>query len=246
VQDWAGSASIKHTPTGLFVFSAFSFSETDDTNTIHSGFYTGTSAPQMNGWDIEAGIQRDFAFLGLNKLGETSFWGGYEEINDGLASVSLGGNFPSDGKNFGGIPANRYLSANTIVGVTVPTEIIGSQVTRWSLAFDQAIDSANMHLYAAYQHLTADLDLVTRAPSSFPERDAEERRSAFGRLRSLLHWRTYLFLEVLIFPGVRRLPHAGAAFFHKREPGGVRAAVEAQHLRSRRRLYRYRLRDRLP
>jgi hypothetical protein len=75
VEDWAGSASIKHKPSGLFAFSAFSFSETHDTNTIHSGFYTGSSAPQMNGWDVEAGIQRDFAFLGLRKLGETSFWG---------------------------------------------------------------------------------------------------------------------------------------------------------------------------
>src|SRR5262249_18924245 len=75
VQDWAGSGSIKHEPTGLFVFSAFSFSQTHDTNTIHSGFYTGTSAPLMNAWDVQAGIQRDFSFLGLNKLGETSFWG---------------------------------------------------------------------------------------------------------------------------------------------------------------------------
>jgi predicted porin len=148
VQDWAGSASIKHKPTGLFAFSAFSFSETNDTNTIHSGFYTGTSAPQMNAWDVEAGIQRDFDFLGLSKLGETSLWGGYEQINDGLASVSLGGSFPDNGKNFGGIPADRYLGANTIIGVDVPTEITGSQVTRWSLAFDQAIDSANLHLYA--------------------------------------------------------------------------------------------------
>jgi predicted porin len=168
VEDWAGSGSIKHKPTGLFALGAFSFSETHDSNTIHSGFYTGTSAPQMNGWDIQAGIQRDFDFLGLSKLGETSFWGGYEQINDGLASVSLGGNFPDNGKNFGGIAADRYLSANTIIGVTVPTEITGSQVTRWSLAFDQAIDSANMHLYAVYQHLTADVDLVTRDPIVSP------------------------------------------------------------------------------
>ena len=103
---------------------------------------------------VEAGIQRDFDFFNLSKLGETSFWGGYEQINDGLSSVSLGGSFPDNGKNFGGIAADRYLAANTIIGVTVPTEITGSEVTRWSLAFDQAIDSANMHLYAVYQHLT--------------------------------------------------------------------------------------------
>lgn len=165
VQDWAGSASIKHKPSGLFAFSAFSFSETNDTNTIHSGFYTGTSAPQMNAWDVQAGIQREFEFLGLNKLGETSFWGGYERINDGLASVSLGGNFPDNGKNFGGIPADRYLAANTIIGVDVPTEITGSMVDRWSLALDQAVDSANMHVYTVFQHLTPEVDLVTKDPA---------------------------------------------------------------------------------
>ena len=78
-------------------------------------------------------------FSDLVKLGETSFWGGYERINDGLASVSIGGNFPDNGKNFGGIPADRYLAANTIIGVDVPTEITGSEVDRWSIALDQAV-----------------------------------------------------------------------------------------------------------
>ena len=119
----------------------------------------------MNAWDVQAGIQRDFEFLGLNKLGETSFWGGYERINDGLASVSLGGNFPDNGKNFGGIPADRYLAANTIIGIDVPTEITGSMVDRWSLALDQAVDSANMHVYTVFQHLTPEVDLVTKDPA---------------------------------------------------------------------------------
>jgi hypothetical protein len=41
--------------------------------------------------------------------------------------------------------------------VQVPTEITGAKVTRWSLAFDQAIDSANLHLFAVYQHLTPEV-----------------------------------------------------------------------------------------
>ena len=44
----------------------------------------------------------------------------------------------------------------------MPTEITGADVDRWSLAFDQAIDQASMHLYAVYQHLTPKVDLVTR------------------------------------------------------------------------------------
>ena len=42
----------------------------------------------MNAWDVEAGIQRDFDFLGLSKFGETSFWGGYGKVNDGLGQGS--------------------------------------------------------------------------------------------------------------------------------------------------------------
>ena len=46
--------------------------------------------------------------------------------------------------------------------VAVPMEITGADVDRWSLAFDQVIDQASMHLYAVYQHLTPEVDLVTR------------------------------------------------------------------------------------
>ena len=138
--------------------------------------------------------------MGLSKFGETSFWGGYEQINDGLASVSLGGSFPDNGKNFGGIPADRYLGANSIIGVDVPTEITGSQVTRWSLALDQAIDLANMHLYAVYQHLTPEVDLVTRDPAVSRNGNAQECRSAARRLRPLLHWWTHLLLKAQSFP----------------------------------------------
>ena len=72
IQDWAGSASIKHKPTGLFVMGAFSFSDNDDSNSKHAGIFTGTSDPQMSAWDIEFGIQRGVPWFNLDKLGETS------------------------------------------------------------------------------------------------------------------------------------------------------------------------------
>jgi hypothetical protein len=40
--------------------------------------------------------------------------------------------------------------------------VAGAQVTRWYLGFDQAIDSAALHLYAVYQHLTDNVDLVDK------------------------------------------------------------------------------------
>jgi hypothetical protein len=79
--------------------------------------------------------------------GETAFWGGYAQVNDGWAPGSNG-----NGGNLGGIPADSILKPGTFANIGVPVEITGSEVDRWFL----------FHLYAAYQHFNADLDLVTR------------------------------------------------------------------------------------
>ena len=156
IQDWAGSASIKHKPTGLFVVGAFSFSENADSNTVHAGIFTATSDPDMDAWDVEFGIQRGVPWFGLEKLGESSLWGTISRVNDGLGA----------GTNLGRIPADRFLAAGTFANVDVGTEITGAQVDRWGIAFDQAIDSAMMHVYAVYQHLTPEVDLVNSSLNS--------------------------------------------------------------------------------
>jgi hypothetical protein len=129
-------------PTGLFVFGAFSTSDDNASNRNNAGIFTGKSTPMMTAWDAQIGIQRKFGVLGT--LGDSSFFGGYVQINDGL----------------GGIGANAFLKPLTFPNLPIGTEITGSQVARWYLGFDQAIDSAALHLYAVYQHLTADVDLV--------------------------------------------------------------------------------------
>jgi predicted porin len=142
IDEWAGSGSIKHMPTGLFVFGAFSTSDDNASNRNNAGIFTGKGTPTMTAWDAQMGIQRKFGVLGT--LGDSSFFGGYSQINDGL----------------GGIGANAFLKPLTFPNLPIGTEITGSQVARWYLGFDQAIDSAALHLYAVYQHLTADVDLV--------------------------------------------------------------------------------------
>ena len=135
----AGSIALKHAPSGLW--SNFSTSESDDSNVI--GFYTGDRAPDMSAWDVQAGIQKKWF-----APGETAFWGGYAQVNDGWAPGSNG-----NGGNLGGIPADSILKPGTFVNIGVPVEITGSEV----------------HLYAAYQHFNADLDLVTRDPAVSPQ-----------------------------------------------------------------------------
>ena len=145
IDEWAGMASLKHKPTGLFAFGAFSFSDNNDSNRQNAGVFTGTSSPDMSAWDARVGIQRDVPWFGLDKLGETSIFGGYLEINDGIG---------------GACGATRRCGAGTFPDLAIPTEITGSKVTRWYLGYDQSMVSGYIHLYGVYQHLTADVDLV--------------------------------------------------------------------------------------
>lgn len=145
INEWAASASIKHLPTGLFAFTAWSWSQNHDSNAIHAGVFTGTSDPLMTGADFRLGIQRS-----VIKLGDSSAFGGFSNIHDGVGA----------GTGLGRIPANRLIVAGTFANVGVDTEITGSNVDKWYLGVDQAIDSANMHIYAVFEHLTPEVSLV--------------------------------------------------------------------------------------
>ena len=130
--EWAGSIALKHAPSGLFAMGNFSTSESDDTNVI--GFYTGDRAPDMSAWDVQAGIQKKWF-----APGETAFWGGYAQVNDGWAPGSNG-----NGGNLGGIPADSILKPGTFVNIGVPVEITGSEVDRWFLALDQGFEISSL------------------------------------------------------------------------------------------------------
>jgi predicted porin len=146
INEWAGSASIKNKPTGLYFFGAFSNSEDNDTNRINAGIYDHKDSPDMFAYDLQVGIQRKIPFLGLDQLGDTSIFGGFSNINDGIG---------------GACGATRACKVGTFDSVTVPTEITGANVDRWYVGYDQAIDAAGtLHLYGVYQHFSADVDLI--------------------------------------------------------------------------------------
>jgi predicted porin len=144
IDEWAGSASIKHRPTGLFAFTAFSFSDSNDSNRDQAGAFDHKSSPPMNAWDVRGGIQRGFSWFGLDQLGDTSLFGGYSQINDGVG---------------GACGATRLCNPGTFPDLFVPTEITGSQVTRWYAGYDQSMVGGYLHLYGVYQHLTSEVDL---------------------------------------------------------------------------------------
>jgi predicted porin len=190
--EWAGSLGLMHVPSGLFVVGVFSTSESNDTNAI--GFYTHKRAPDMTAWDVQAGIDRKWF-----APGPTSFWGGYAQVNDGFAQGSNGGD-PNDvclhnpgggtssgcvpGGNLGGVAANGVLRVGTFANIDTPVQITGSEVTRWFLALDQSFESAAMHLYLAYQHFDADIDLVTQDTIVCNPKNPTDCRG-FGKLRKV-------------------------------------------------------------
>jgi predicted porin len=166
--EWAGSESIKHVPTGLFVFNAFSFSESNDSNAI--GAFNGKRPPIMNAWDVQFGIQRKIPWLGLASLGETSIWGSISQINDGFAQGSSGVSGTTvvfddnPTTRLGAVPANGLINATTAfpgAGINGTFQVVGSQVKRWAVAADQELAKSGMHLFWVYQHFDSpELDLI--------------------------------------------------------------------------------------
>ena len=158
-------------PSGLFALVAGMWSDQGDSNTIHAGVFTGTSAPQMNSWEVQLGIQRKMGPLGA--FGDTSFWGGFAEVNNGIGAGSNG-----NGGNLGGIPADRFLKAGTFADVTLPTEITGADVNRrfpWSRPGVRRIRPASLRGLPALQRRCQ--------PGRF---EPEACRCAAGRFPALL------------------------------------------------------------
>ena len=162
MKEWAGSASIIHKPTGLFVWAANSNSEDDDIGA--EGVYTGKAPPVMHAWDVAGGISKAFF-----SPGATTIWGGYTQDQDGLGgftrttvSAATAGTAASYAVWDGQVDAGAFP------GIPFKTEITSSDTTKWYLAVDQAIDSSALNLYAAYQHIEPEIKLVTRDPSFSP------------------------------------------------------------------------------
>jgi predicted porin len=161
-EEEAGSAAIKHKPTGLFALGVWSTSESNDSNAI--GAFNGKEPPLMTAWGVQAGIQRKMPWFSLDKLGETAFWGGFEDVHNGFAqgSSAVSGTTPvldsaSAATKLGAVPASGLISGSAFPGVLDPTQkyqVVGTDVPMWFLALDQGLEAAAMHVYFVYQHFS--------------------------------------------------------------------------------------------
>ena len=122
----------------------------------------------MNAYDLQIGIQRKFI-----ELGDSSFFGGFSNINDGYRRRRR---------------RDPQAAVGTFENVNVVTEITGADVSRWYLGYDQAVDAAGtLHLYAVYQHFDADVDLI--------DFESCPRRGAAGQFPAVLHRRPSRLLK---------------------------------------------------
>ena len=171
LDEWAGSAALKHKPTGLFIMGVFSTSDSNDSNV--KGAFNGQGAPQMNAWNVQGGIQRKFSWFGLDTLGETAFWGGYSDVKNGFAPGSSGVDSTitpvccQAGRL--GTPATMLLNANSFPSIDFKTQVTSSDVNEWFLALDQDYSAAAMHVYLAYEHFNPpELNLIDSARDHVP------------------------------------------------------------------------------
>ena len=153
-------ASAMHVPSGLFIYGLYQSEDSSPSSNIASGpgfasFGTSTDN-NTDVWYLKGGIKRTWS-----PLGATVLFGEYAEYNDQFGGIkgtdvcAAGGAFNLQG---GGVAP--VCVANAVVGVT------DSTVERWGLGVVQEVDPAAMHLYARWQHLDLDVDLVNGAGAS--------------------------------------------------------------------------------
>ena len=97
--------------------------------------------------------------MSLNKLGETSLWGGYSDVKNGsLGSSGVSGTaLPWRLSQLPQRCCIRHCCQHDPSGKYVPsipfaTQVTGSDVNDWFIALDQNFEAAAFHLYAVYQH----------------------------------------------------------------------------------------------
>ena len=146
-------ASAMHVPSGLFIYGLYQNEQADPTP---ANFGLGGAADDTSVWYLKGGIKRTWS-----PLGATVLFGEYAEYKDQFGAIAgtdlcaAGGAFNLTG---GGVAPVCVANASAFV--------TNSEVQRWGLGVVQEIDPAAMHLYARWQHLDLDVDLVNGAGAS--------------------------------------------------------------------------------
>ena len=138
-EEYGGSVSVMHTPTGLFVTGAYGHREDDSrARRIREEIAAGniTRGDDENEfWMIQAGIEQKWI-----SLGKTTVFGGYHDRDAGTPVTNGGANllFANDDG------VNNF-------------RIIDAKVEMWEVGLNQEISAAAMDLYLQYKNYEADI-----------------------------------------------------------------------------------------
>ncbi len=161
----AGSASIMHAPTGLYVSGGAGQLKDNNrdrlTNSLAAGLSTRIKDTDSSWW-IQGGWVAK-----LNSLGATTFWGNY-------ASFTSYGNVAN--QTIASIGTNDVL--NSFAGVAT-VNMQKAESNTISLGVTQDIDAAAMKLYMGYITSSTDLTLVNRANLQTQKSNAVEDVGVF-------------------------------------------------------------------
>ena len=154
-------ASIMHVPSGLFAYGLYQHEENEGTSVDFVKGFTGNqfsaNVNDTDVWYVKAGIKKAWMPAGATVLfGE---WGQYQD-------QFLGGQILcSTGIVTDPILGPSVVQADATAGGTAcrnnaNVAVTSSTVDRWGLGVVQEIDSAAMHLWVNWQHLSLDTSAV--------------------------------------------------------------------------------------
>jgi hypothetical protein len=137
---WLASASVLHSPTGLFLSGTYTLYDWhgDNANEVIGGDPANGNRPEIPLWYVAGGIEKNWT-----GWGKTTFYGEYGTFEDGTAGLLAGVAFPDLGP----------LGEGTFAPGSI---VVDSDVTWWGVGAVQKIDAAAMDLYIAYRQYQAD------------------------------------------------------------------------------------------
>jgi hypothetical protein len=132
------SASIMHVPTGLFFTGAYGYRD-DNNKRLVAGL--ANTSDRDDFYKLEGGIEQKF-----NSLGKTTLFGAYYVGSYGAPT--------NNGAATTGTAAGRAVSG---LGQAGGNLINSTEMTTWSVGFNQNIEAAAMDLYVIYKHFDFDI-----------------------------------------------------------------------------------------
>jgi len=135
---WQASASIMHTPTGLYVSGGGAMITDNKRQQSLNLAMTGNPSTQLakadnndSYWWVQGGWEAK-----LNALGKTTFYGTYTEYNIGTGVANNG--------------IQTLASGDVLNSLGVGAFLAGNQLKQYGLGVTQAVDAAAMNLYLGY------------------------------------------------------------------------------------------------